>query len=444
MRFSRKSVRFALALVSAAALSVTSGLASDSADWWQWRGAARDGSAPGVGWPDSLEGLEKMWSVPLGKGYPGPIIGDDRVFVVETVDKKNVAVRALSLETGEELWSESWPSGGSVPFFAASNGDWVRSTPAYDGTTLYVGDMREVLVALDGATGEERWRVDFVERFGTKVPDFGFASSPLIDGDFLYVQAANSLVKLNKRDGTTVWRSLEHSGEISASGAFSSPVIAEIHGDRQLVVLTRHTLNGVSPEDGAVLWSTEVPSFRGMNILTPVVVGNSIFTSPYRQASFLFDIRNSQDGFEVVESWSNKSTGYMSTPVVIDGHVYMHLGNQRFECVDIETGEARWRTKPFGKYWSLAARGGKILGLDSEGKLYLVKANPEQFELLDSRPVSDDDTWAHVAVSGDLVLIRELRGVSAFRFGPPQSEDGANALGDEDSNRSLTYAQTWR
>ena len=59
-------------------------------------------------------------------------------------------------------------------------GDWVRSTPAWDGETLYVGDMAEVVVALDGATGSELWRVDFPRRYETPVPDFGFASSPLV------------------------------------------------------------------------------------------------------------------------------------------------------------------------------------------------------------------------------------------------------------------------
>ena len=115
-----------------------------------------------------------------------------------------MGVRALSRDTGALLWRTTWTGSGSVPFFARANGDWVRSTPAWDGSTLFVGDMSEVLVALDGETGVELWRVDFPDRYGTPVPDFGFASSPLVAGSFVFIQAANSLVKLDKHTGHTV------------------------------------------------------------------------------------------------------------------------------------------------------------------------------------------------------------------------------------------------
>lgn len=81
----------------------------------------------------------------------------------------------------------------SVPFFARSNGDWIRATPALDGDTLYVAGMRDVLVALNITDGSERWRLDFVKRFGSDLPTFGFVSSPLIDGDSVYVQAGGEL-----------------------------------------------------------------------------------------------------------------------------------------------------------------------------------------------------------------------------------------------------------
>ncbi len=132
-------------------------------------------------------------------------------------------------------------------------GDWVRSTPAWDGETLYVGDMAEVVVALDGATGSELWRVDFPRRYETPVPDFGFASSPLVVGDFLYVQAANSLVKLDKRTGQAVWRSLVIEEGMASNGAFSSPVLAVLAGREQLVALNRESLYGLDPENGQVL-----------------------------------------------------------------------------------------------------------------------------------------------------------------------------------------------
>lgn len=409
---------------SAPASSVTAvtAVTDKVSSWPQWRGPSRDGRLDAGEWPEDLSGLELLWRVELGKGYPGPIVAADRVFVAGTHNSDTEVVRALDRRSGDELWRAAWPGEGSVPFFAAKNGDWIRSTPAWDGRTLYVGGMNEILVALDGETGEERWRVDFPARFGTKVPDFGFSSSPLIDGEHLYVQAANSLVKLDPATGETVWRSLVGDGDIMVSGAFSSPVLTELAGHRQLVVQTRLTLFGVEPSDGKVLWSVDVPNFRGMNILTPVVHGDAVFTSSYRNRSFLYRVKPTAAGFEVEEAWTHKVQAYMASPVLIDGHIYLHLGNGRLTNLELTTGQSGFTSEPIGKYWSMVANDGKILALDAGGELHLVRANPESFELLDSHEIANASTWGHLAVAGDELFIRELEAIAVYRW----SADGAS------------------
>ena len=384
--------------------------------WPQWRGPHRDGRAGGAEWPDDLGCLQPMWKVELGRGYPGPIVTKDRVFVAETHNEETEIVRALDRTSGRELWRAAWPGSWKVPFFAAKNGSWIRATPAWDGESLYAGGIREVLVSLDGETGEERWRIDFPTKYGTEVPHFGFVASPLINGDHLYIQAAHSLFKLDKASGEVVWRSLEGDGSIGVSGAFSSPVLATLADRRQLVVQTRLELHGVDPEDGRVLWSQPVPHFRGMNILTPTIHGDTVFTSSYRNGSFLYRISAKGDGFDVEEVWRHKSHAYMSSPILVDGHAYVHLGNNRLTCLDLEAGEDRWTSQPFGKYWSKAVQGDKILALDEAGELHLVRASPDALEILDSRPVSDAETWGHLAIAGDEIFIRELEAVAAYRW----------------------------
>ena len=103
----------------------------------------------------------------------------------------------------------------------------------------------------------------------------------------------------------------------------------------------------------------------------------------------------------------------MSTPVVIDGHAYLHLRNQRFTCIDLTNGKECWTTQPFGKYWSLVSQGRKILALDERGDLFLIIANPDKFELLDQRHISDSPTWAHIAVCDNEVFVRDLKGLTA-------------------------------
>lgn len=385
--------------------------------WPQWRGPTRDGQVAGPTWPDSLQegSLELLWRVPLGPSYSGPIVSDELVFTTETKNKEIEVVSAFDRRTGKNRWSQEWPGALSVPFFAKSNGDWIRSTPAYDGECLYVAGMRDVLVCLVAKTGQERWRVDFVKELQSPLPDFGFVCSPLVDGEAIYVQAGAAVAKLNKQTGAIIWRTLANEGGMFGS-AFSSPILADLLGKRQLVVQTRQKLAGVDPDTGDVLWSQVVPSFRGMNILTPVIVGDAVFTSSYQNKSWLYQIAREEDRFTVAEAWNNKAQGYMSTPVVVNGHAYLHLGNGRFACIDLRDGERKWTSQPFGKYASLVAQGDRILALDEQGTLLLLKANPEKFELLDSRKVSEAETWAHLAISGEELFVRELEALAAYRW----------------------------
>jgi len=393
------------------------GAPTERSTWPQWRGPDRDGTVAGPAWPATLKtAVTAQWSLGLAPSYSGPIVSADLVYVTETKNKSTEVVRALDRSTGAVRWTVEWPGAISVPFYAKSRGDWIRSTPALDNGTLYVAGMRDVLVALNAATGAERWRVDFVEKFKATVPEFGFISSPLVDRGAVYVQAANSVMKLDARTGAVVWRTLEGGATVFESGAFSSPVVATLAGVRQLVVQTRETINGVDLSTGRVLWSQPVPSFRGMNILTPVVVGDAVFTSSYQNGSWLYRVSREGATWSVTEGWAMNAQGYMSTPVVIDGYAYLHLANQRLACIDLRTGQRMWTTTPFGKYWSLVAQGDRLLALDETGHLRLIRATPKAFELIDETVVGEGEAWAHLAVADSDLFVRDGAGISAYRW----------------------------
>ena len=405
---------FAALLIVFASVSVVC-----AGDWPQWRGPQRNGQFTGPVWPDKLDAsdLHQVWRVELGPSYSGPIVSGKRVFTTETKDKKFEAVTAFDRKTGKELWRTQWEGAVSVPFFARSNGDWIRATPACDGESLFVAGMRDVLVCLDVETGKERWRFDFVKKLEAPVPDFGFVCSPLVDGEAVYVQAGASFVKLNKRTGEVIWRTLKDKGGMFGS-VFSSPTFAKLAGKRQLVVQTREKLAGVDPADGKVLWEQAVEAFRGMNILTPVAHGDILFSSTYGGKTIGFKVTQADGKFACAEVWRHKSQGYMSTPVVMDGVAYTHLKSQRVMAIEVESGRELWTSgTSFGKYWSLVAQGGRILALDQRGQLFLLRANKEKFELLDERKLGGTETWAHLAAADDELFIRELNALTAYRWG---------------------------
>ena len=385
--------------------------------WTQWRGPGRDGFVAAADWPDGLnaERVEKRWRVELGKSYSGPVLAGDTVIVTETRDEQTEHVRALDRVTGEERWHVEWEGAMGVPFFAAANGSWIRATPCVDEGRVFVAGMRDLLVCLDAATGAELWRVDFMKALESPLPGFGFVSSPLVIGEHVYVQAGSGFVKLEKATGTIVWRVLDDGGGMSGS-AFSSPFPVSLEGVPHILVQTRNDLTGIDPENGRVLWKTAVDAFRGMNIVTPTVHQGRVLTTSYGGGSFLFAVDLAQAEKPVEQLWRNKVQGYMSSPVVIDGHAYVHLRNQRFACLDLGTGKETWITKPFGKYWSMVAAGDRILALDETGDLRLIRATPAAFELIGEAKVAEGESWAHLAVEGRELFVRDLEGLTAYEW----------------------------
>ncbi|RLS33747.1 MAG: pyrrolo-quinoline quinone [Planctomycetota bacterium] len=426
-RFSGSGWRFIACWVSVVVVSFGLPAASQEPEtgsgttWLQWRGAARDGTVGGPTWPETLElsRLEKMWHADLGPSYSGPLVAEKLIYVTETRTAKTEHVRALDRATGREVWQVEWDGAMSVPFFAASNGSWIRATPLIDRGRIFVAGMRDVLVCLDAASGAEQWRVDFVKELKSEVPAFGFVSSPLVIGDAVYVQAGGGFCKLDTATGKILWRVLDDGGGMNGS-AFSSPLVCTLGGRKQILVQGRNDLAAIDPDSGEVLWKRPVEAFRGMNIVTPSVSDGKIFTTSYGGGSFLFDSppAGGQPGEPL---WRNKVQGYMSTPIVRDGQAYVHLRNQRFACLDLTTGKENWITTPYGKYWSLVAQGERILALDETGDLRLVRATPEKFVLLGEAQVSQRESWAHLAVTAapdgaTELWIRDISGITAWRW----------------------------
>lgn len=404
-----------LVALSLASASTFAQEASTTSDWAQWRGPSRDGKVDAAPWPETLskERLTQNWQTALGPSYSGPLVVGDSVFITETVDEKDEFVRCLDRKTGKQKWEVNWTGSMKVPFFARANGSWIRSTPAYSDGKLYVGGIRDVLVCIDATSGKIIWQKDFPALNSSPAPMFGCVCSPLVDGDAVYMQAGGAMHKLNKQTGESIWQTASD-GPGKNSSVFSSPAIETIAGERQMLVQGRNNLLGVDLESGKVLWDQPTPAFRGMSIITPTVFNDMLFISNYQHPTTMVSIaKTNQQTYQLSEKWKNKARGYMTTPVTIDGHAYTFLQNQRFACMELETGAVKWSSKKFAKYASLIANGNRILALTADGDLVLFAANPEKFEMIDRRNVTSD-SWAHLAVSGNEVFVRSIDGMLSF------------------------------
>lgn len=396
-----------------------SGTEATDTHWNQWRGAERDATVAEADWPAKLQ-LEMVWEADgLGPSYSGPVSNGKMVFTTETVDKKTEVVSAYDLKTGERAWQASWPGAMQVPFFAASNGSWIRSTPACDAESVYVVGIQDRLVCLNAANGEVRWELDFAQRYNTGNPPFGAVCSPLLDGEFLYLQAANRFFKLQKSDGRVIWETMNEEGGMSSGGSFSSPSFGTIDGKRQLLVQSRMTLAGIDPESGKVLWQTPVPNFRGMNILTPSLWNQQVFTSSYNNQSYLYDVKSES---QVKQVWKNSAKGYMASPAIIGDRAYLLLQNGRMGCLDLASGERLWTSdSKVGDYVSCLINGQQVLWLSNEGELYLMKAGDDFLGWSDTYQLPGvNNSWAHIGLQNldgeRLLLIRSIDRLQVYRW----------------------------
>lgn len=400
-----------------ASMWVTS-IAEDAWQWHQWRGPERTSTLPEGSLPERLgDSLQLVWQQSeLQPSYSGPVVWNDLVYTTETIDRRDEQVTAFRLADGQPKWKVAWESSLAVPFFAAANGDWIRATPAVVEDSLVVSSMRDIVVCLDPQSGKERWRADFADRIGSQQPAFGNVCSPLIDDGAVYVQAGQAVTKLELASGDIIWQAMKNDSGMASSGAFSSPVIQEIAGQRQLVVQTRETLAGLRLSDGEVLWQQPIEAFRGMNILTPLVDESTVFTSTYGGKSQLYRVDATTDGqFSCDLVWENKAQGYMSSPVQIGQYIFLHLKNQRIICINKENGKETWTSTPMGKYQSMITDGQRIAALDQTGELILLEANPTELTIVDRQQVAKD-SWAHLAISGRYLIVRDLHALKVFRF----------------------------
>ena len=281
-----------LSALSPSGLTAPPGALAD--DWPQWLGPHRDGvyRETGVLTAIPADGLKELWRVPVGGGYAGPAVAGGRVFLPDWAPADASAapadqfqnpalpgrerVRCLDAQTGKQLWEYAprvtyriqYPAGPRVT-------PTVELRPSQDGgdgpdgRVYFLGAMGD-LVCLDAATGEKVWGYNVTAKFGAKVPVWGFASHPLIDGNNLYTIAGPAdgpLLCVDKLTGDLKWKACEAADECG----YAPPVLYELGGKRLLIAWTAESVNAVNPDTGAVYWAVPLaPSFN-MSIAHPVL-----------------------------------------------------------------------------------------------------------------------------------------------------------------------------
>jgi outer membrane protein assembly factor BamB len=377
--------------------------------WTNFRGPKRDGkydeTPVSTNWPSS--GLPVIWKQPVGVGHASFAVADGKAYTIEQRRNQEV-VAAYDLGTGRELWTQKWNAE-----FLESNGDGPRATPTYDSGRIYALGATGELRCLDANSGSVLWGKNILSDNGAKNLSWGMTASPLVVDDKVIVlpggSSGKSVVAYNKNTGAPVWKVLND------TQAYVSPMLMELAGRRQVVVVSAMRVVGLAPENGSMLWSYAWDTEGGINVSQPIAVDANRFfiSSGYRKGAALVEVKGSGNSFTATTIWENNNMkNKFNSSVLHNGHVY-GLDEGILSCLDVNTGERKWKDGRYG-YGQVLLAGGHLIVTTDSGEVALVKASPAGFSEVARFSALQGKTWNYPAIAGGRLLVRNSTEMAAF------------------------------
>ncbi|MFC1760913.1 PQQ-binding-like beta-propeller repeat protein [Planctomycetota bacterium] len=384
-------------------------LESGLTDWPQWKGPSNDNRSLVKNIrTDWSEGLPKLWEIEyLCQDTPSvawscPVVQGNRL-VVQGRSKNQDHVFALDPIAGTLIWHQLFEStsGGD------SYGEGPRSAPTIDDNRVYTVTRGGDVSCWDLLDGKLRWRKN-LPILGGAIPNWGYAASPVVDGDTLLIPAGGQslLLGFNKHSGDILWQ--------AAPGpcSYSTPVVTELQGRKQIVYLGGQALFGLDPNNGTELWQTPWVTGNNINICTPIIDENIVVISAgYGKGMKV--VKVTDRGPE--DLWQGKQIqAHLADPFVLDGYIYGYSGMSvhnrgTFKCIDLKTGDEHWETKAIGT-GSFIHCDPYFVCLDLKGNLFLVEPNEKTFTLVTQFPKAIDRvrhrSWTKPILANDRLYLR--------------------------------------
>ena len=345
-------------------------------DYPQFLGPNRDGMLQGVRLARDWQAQppREVWRQPIGAGWSAFAVVGDYLITQEQRGPQELVV-CYEFSTGRLRWSHT----NDAYFATKIGGDGPRATPTVVAGRVYTLGGTGLLNCLDGATGQPVWPTrDVLKDSSPALADWGKACSPLVLDDVVVVtggaEKGPSLLAYNKQTGELAWKSDDST---TARKSYSSPLLAELCGVPQIVILNDNSVAGHDPQSGHQLWQHDWPGPEPKVTQPLVLAGDRLFVaSGYGVGCALLQLSRSEgDKLQATEVWANRNLKPKFTNLVHhDGYVY-GLDEGILTCLDIATGQRRWKK---GRY-----NHGQILLVDD---LILVQAESGDVVLVDASP----------------------------------------------------------
>jgi outer membrane protein assembly factor BamB len=412
--------RLAAACLSGALfLSAVGGAGAQTPGWPQWGGPSRDFKAEARGlaetWPAG--GPRRLWSRPLGEGYSSIAAEGDRLYTMYRQGEKEVVI-ALDAATGKTVWEYAY----DAPFLEGmnmENGPGPHSTPLVARGHVFAVGVTGRLHCLEKQTGRVVWTRELWKEFKGTFIDTGYSSSPIAYRDTVILTVGGqgrAVVAFAMKDGVVAWKRQDF------ANAPSSPILINVNGQDQLVVFMAPGPAGLDPRDGALLWSHPHTTRWDLNVSTPVWgEGNLLFiSSAYGVGSRVLQLTRAGERTSVKELWFNPRVRvHKDNAVRVGDYVYASSGDfgpAFFTAVEARTGQIAWQDRGFAKASFLYADG-KFIVLDEDGHLALATASPSGLKVHAKVELLKSNAWTAPAMVGTRLYVRDRRDVMALDLG---------------------------
>lgn len=411
-----------LTLAAWAALSFQT---SDAAagDWPQFRGPDRNAISSETGllrtWPEA--GPQVLWSIPVGQGYAGAAIHGGRVYFNDYDEGTSTyLIRALALDTGEELWRFVEPRR------IRPNHAITRTVPATDGRFVFSLDPKAILHALDAKTGQQLWSKNLVQDYGSKIPPWYNGQCPLIEKDRVLIAPAGSdalVVALDKATGKEIWRTPNPEGWLLSH---ASLMPAKLGGVEQYLFSVLQGTVGVAAADGKLLWHYPFKFNLTVSPSPLAIDSERVFvTGAYDAGSAMFRVVRGPGGFTTqtlfrlgADEWNSE----VQTPVLYRDHLFAVGKKKRglFTCLALD-GKQIWDSQGQAAFelGSFLLADGMFLVVEGKtGMLRLLEAGTTGYrELASAQVLGGHDVWGPLALSDGKLVLRDLSRMVCLKLG---------------------------
>ena len=373
-------------------------------DWPHWRGPNSNGISTETGWnlkQGGKSGTPVLWKTNVGTGYCTVSVASGRLF---TMGHRNgeETLYCFDAETGEEKWKHT----DKAQLVANLHKGGPASTPTVEGESVYAVSRDGRLMALEAATGKPLWEQSLTEQTKTKVPEWGFSSSVVIEGNQLLVESGG-IASFDKTTGKLNWHAGPH------KVGYGSPAVFTHESYRYAASLNNQTVQVVNLVSGEEVASSEWLTSYDTNSTTPIVSGDEIFISTgYGRGCELLKF----DGHSLKQLYEAKSmANHMNNSVLWEGHLYGVSGNSHtpsqcaLRCVEWKTGQQKWSQRGCGA-GSLILSDGKLIVLSDRGQLAIVKATPTKFDSLAEQEVLTGECWTSPVLANGRIYCRSSDG----------------------------------